>query len=53
MDYTVLVLQHNREMRDALQLICDTLNKGQRSKLLKNESVSNMLARYGVKTEAE
>lgn len=51
MDYTALVLQHNREMRDALQLIYDNLNQGQRKKLLKEEKAKAMLTRYGVATE--
>ena len=33
---------------DALQLIWDNTNKGQRNKLLKNEDIKAMLDRYGV-----
>lgn len=51
MDYTALVIQHNREMRDALQLILDNLNQGQQKKLLKEEKVKAMLTRYGVVTK--
>lgn len=54
MDFTALVIQHNRETRDALQLMYDSIgSKGQRKKLLSNDTVRDMLARYGVKTETE
>ena len=33
---------------DALQLIWDNTNKGQRQKLLKNEDIKAMLDRFGV-----
>lgn len=36
---------------DALQLIWDNTNKGQRSKLLRNEDIKELLARYNVTTE--
>ena len=39
--------------RDALQLIWDNTNKGQRNKLLKNADIKAMLERYGVITEDE
>ena len=35
---------------DALQLIWDNTNKGQRSKLLKNEDIAELLARYDINT---
>ena len=38
---------------DALQLICDNTNKGQRNKLLKNADIKALLERYGVITEDE
>lgn len=38
---------------DALQLIWDATNKGQRSKLLRNEEIKAMLLRYEIVTEAE
>lgn len=36
----------------ALQLICDTLNAGQRKKLLKEEAVAALLTHYGVEVSA-
>ena len=33
---------------DALKLIWDNTNKGQRNKLLKNEEIKALLDRYGV-----
>ena len=45
------VLEYNREIRDALQLIVDTLNKGQRQKIMKNPAVAELLKRYRVETE--
>lgn len=36
------------ETHDALQLIWDNTNKGQRNKLLKNEKVKAILDRYGI-----
>lgn len=33
---------------DALQLVVDELNKGQRQKIIKNENVKALLDRYGV-----
>lgn len=34
--------------RDALQLIWDNTNKGQRKKLLKHEDIAELLARYDI-----
>ena len=36
------------ETREALQTVCDALNQGQRKKLLKEEAVAALLARYEV-----
>lgn len=36
---------------DALQLIWDNTNKGQRNKMLKNEQIKELLDRYGVEYE--
>ena len=36
------------ETKSALQLIYDSLNKGQQKKLIKNEEVHALLLRYGV-----
>ena len=38
---------------DALQLIWDNTNKGQRKKLLKHEDIAALLARYEINTEEE
>lgn len=37
--------------KEALQLIWDNTNKGQRNKLLKNEDIAALLARYGIIVE--
>ena len=37
--------------KDALQLIWDNTNKGQRNKLLKNTDIKALLERYGVVTD--
>ena len=39
------------ETRDALQTMYDALNSGQKKKLVKNEAVAALFARYGVITE--
>lgn len=39
------------ETRDALQTMYDALNNGQKKKLVKNEAVAALFARYGVNTE--
>ena len=36
------------ETHDALQLVVDELNKGQRQKIVKNKQVKALLDRYGV-----
>ena len=38
---------------DALQLIWDNTNKGQRKKLLKHEDIAALLARYNITTEED
>ena len=50
-DLTAAVEAHVAVTREALQLIWDNTNKGQRSKLLKNEEIAELLARYGVTAE--
>lgn len=35
--------------REALQLVYDSLNKGQQKKIIKQESVKELFDRYGVK----
>lgn len=39
------------ETHDALQLVWDATNKGQRQKLLRNEQIKAMLERYNIVTE--
>ena len=39
------------ETTAALQMVWDSTNKGQRNKLLKNEGISKLFVRYGVRTE--
>lgn len=40
--------KHKSETHDALQMIWDNTNKGQRNKLLKNPEIKALLDRYGV-----
>ena len=42
-----------QQTHDALQLVWDATNKGQRKKLLRNEEIKAMLLRYEIVTEAE
>lgn len=37
------------DTRTALQMVYDTLNKGQQKKLLKDAAVAELFERYGVK----
>lgn len=39
------------ETHDALQMVVDELNKGQRQKIIKNEGVKRLLDRYNVNYE--
>lgn len=39
---------YNRELKEALQLIYDELNQGQRKKLLRNPAIKALYARYGI-----
>lgn len=50
-DLTTAVEAHVAVTREALQLIWDNTNKGQRNKLLKNPEIAELLARYGVTAE--
>ena len=50
-DLTAAVDKHVETTREALQLIWDNTNKGQRNKLLKNAEIAELLARYGVTAE--
>ena len=47
-DLTAAVAAYKETTREALQLIWDNTNKGQRNKLLKNEDIKNLLIRYQV-----
>ena len=48
------VLKYNREIKDALQFLYDSITaQGQRKKLLKNEKVKALLDKYGVVYEEE
>lgn len=42
------VAETKTETHDALQLVVDTLNQGQRKKLAKDEEVAALFERYGV-----
>lgn len=50
-DLTAAVEACVETTKEALQLIWDNTNKGQRNKLLKNEDIAALLERYGVVTE--
>lgn len=39
---------YNRELCEALQLIYDELNQGQRKKLLRNAAIKALYERYGI-----
>lgn len=39
------------ETHDALQIVWDNTNKGQRNKMLKNAEIKELLDRYGVEYE--
>lgn len=41
------------ETHDALQLVWDATNKGQRKKLLRNPEVAELMKRYEVNTDDE
>lgn len=50
-ELTAAVEQYMSITHDALQLIWDNTNKGQRNKLLKNEDIAELLARYNITIE--
>ena len=39
---------YNRELKEALQLIYNELNRGQRKKLLRNPAIKALYERYGI-----
>lgn len=45
------VAQHITSTRDALQLLWDSINKGQRKQLYKQPEIKALLDRYGVEVE--
>lgn len=45
------VIAYNKEVKAALQVVYNDLNKGQRKKLLRNPDIREMFERYGVVTE--
>lgn len=49
-DLTAACDELKQVTHDALQLIWDNTNKGQRNKLLKNEDIAELLARYDINT---
>lgn len=42
-----------QQTHDALQLVWDATNKGQRQKLLRNDEIKAMMERYRIVTEDE
>lgn len=42
------VAKAKTETKDALQMVYDSLNKGQQKKLLKEEAIKSLFDRYGV-----
>ena len=49
---TSLVESAKTETREALQMVYDELNNGQRKKLVKSEQVKALFDRYGVEYDA-
>lgn len=47
-ELTAAVEAAKTETRNALQIVYDSLNKGQQKKLLKEEAVKELFDRYGV-----
>lgn len=45
---TEAVTAHKTETREALQLLFDNINKGQRKQLVKREEIKKLFDRYGV-----
>lgn len=42
------VTSHKTETKNALQLLYDNINKGQRKQLVKREEIKKLFERYGV-----
>lgn len=47
------VEHYKNATREALQMVFDELNNGQKKKLLKNEGIKALMDRYSVKYETE
>lgn len=47
------VVAYNRETKEALRLVWDALNAGQRKKLLRDPAVAALMKRYEVNTDDE
>ena len=47
-DLKTRVKKTKNETKEALQIVYDLLNKGQKQKLTKNEEVKKLFDRYGV-----
>ena len=45
---TEAVTAHKTETRDALQLLFDNINKGQKKQLIKKEEILHLFETYGV-----
>ena len=43
------VAAHKAETKEALQLVFDSLNKGQQKKILKENAIKALFDRYGVR----
>lgn len=41
-------MAYNRELKEALKLIYDELNQGQRKKILRNAAIKALYERYGI-----
>lgn len=52
-ELTAAVDRHMETTHEALRLIWDNTNKGQRKKMLKNKAIAALLARYEINTEED
>lgn len=48
MKYTEAVMNYNKQIKEALSLIYNELNNGQKKKIIKNEQIKELLEKYGV-----
>lgn len=49
-ELTAAIAEHKNITKNALQLVYDSLNNGQKKQLLKNAEVAELFARYEVET---